>query len=215
MRVQLRGVKRPVSETLRELAQGLPPDTITLRQVLEEVGGHGLLMVSVLLTVPFLLPVSIPGTSTPFGLVIALLGLGVALKRAPWLPGFVLRRSLATPRLAKVLQQGARLFQRLEKLVHPRLPLLTDGAVINRLNAILLTLAGLLLALPLPIPLTNTFPAWAALLLAMGTLERDGYFVVAGYVMFLLSIALFGGLAIAALVLGKEIGSLFGSLAAD
>jgi hypothetical protein len=47
------------------------------------------------------------------------------------------------------------------------------------------------LLLPLPIPLTNTFPAWAILLVACGLLERDGLFVLAGHVVFAAGIAYF------------------------
>ena len=45
--------------------------------------------------------------------------------------------------------------------------------------------AALVLALPMPIPFTNTFPGWTILLFAFGLLERDGLFVLAGYVMML------------------------------
>jgi len=44
--------------------------------------------------------------------------------------------------------------------------------------------AALVLLLPLPIPFTNSFPAWAILLLAAGLLERDGLFILGGYVVF-------------------------------
>ena len=45
-----------------------------------------MLLVCVFLTLPFLLPVSIPGVSTVFGLAIILIGVGVTLNRVPWLP---------------------------------------------------------------------------------------------------------------------------------
>jgi hypothetical protein len=44
--------------------------------------------------------------------------------------------------------------------------------------------AALALLLPLPIPFTNSFPAWTILLLAAGLLERDGLFILAGYLIF-------------------------------
>jgi hypothetical protein len=37
-------------------------------------------------------------------------------------------------------------------------------------------LSGLLMLLPLPIPLTNTLPALTVVLLAAGAIERDGLF---------------------------------------
>jgi hypothetical protein len=55
--------------------------------------------------------------------------------------------------------------------------------------------SGLLLALPLPIPLTNTFPALTIILVAVGALERDGLFFLAGCVMFAVTVAYFSLLA--------------------
>jgi hypothetical protein len=65
--------------------------------------------------------------------------------------------------------------------------------------------SGLLLTAPLPLPFSNTLPAYGVLLLAMGSLERDGYAVLAGYVMVLLTLGYFatvgvlGGLGATAL----------------
>jgi hypothetical protein len=61
----------------------------------------------------------------------------------------------------------------------------------------MLVAAGFLL-LPLPIPLTNTVPAWVILLIAAGLLERDGVFIALGYVIAVASVvglALLGGAA--------------------
>jgi hypothetical protein len=51
-----------------------------------------------------------------------------------------------------------------------------------------------LLLLPLPIPFSNTLPALTVVLLAAAMLERDGYFVVAGLVMFAATLGYFGSL---------------------
>ena len=53
----------------------------------------------------------------------------------------------------------------------------------------MLVVAAVMLMLPLPLPLSNALPAYAALLLAAGSMERDGYFIMAGYLMILLSVA--------------------------
>ena len=42
--------------------------------------------------------------------------------------------------------------------------------------------AALVLALPIPLPLSNFFPAAAILMLALGLLESDGLLVIAGHV---------------------------------
>ncbi len=62
---------------LRRLIATIQGEQVTLRELLALVGEQGLLLFCVVLTLPFLLPVSIPGVSTLFGLVIILVSLGI------------------------------------------------------------------------------------------------------------------------------------------
>ena len=189
------GEKR-FSTALFEIARTIDPQGLTLHELLERFGERGLLMLCIVLTVPFLLPVSIPGSSVPFGLVIALNGIGVLTHRPPWWPARLMNRRLDAKHLTVVLEKGGRWFTRLEGLMHPRLLALTHGGTIGRFNGILLVLSGILLMAPLPLPFSNTLPAYAALFLSAGSLERDGYLILAGYLMVLLTIAYFGGLVL-------------------
>ena len=184
-------VEKPVSAVLSEIIRMLPAEGLTLQTLLEWLGERGLLIFCMILTMPFLLPVSIPGTSTPFGLLIALNAIGLALHKSPWLPARLMNRQVAMHQLVPMLAKGVRLFARLEKLIRPRLLPLTHRATIGRFNVILLGFSGLLLTAPLPLPFSNTLPAYGVLFLAMGSLERDGYAVLAGYVMVLLTVAYF------------------------
>jgi hypothetical protein len=188
--------EKPVSAVLSEIIQMLPAEGVTLQTLLEWLGERGLLVFCMVLTLPFLLPVSIPGTSTPFGLLIMLNALGLAMQKPPWLPARLMNRRIATHQLVPMLEKGAQLFARLEKLIRPRLLMLTHRASIGRLNVLLLGFSGLLLTAPLPLPFSNTLPAYGVLFLAIGNLERDGYAVLAGYLMVLLSVGYFGTIAI-------------------
>jgi hypothetical protein len=187
---------KPVSTVLSEIIQMMPAEGLTLQTLLELLGGRGLLIFCMVLTIPFLLPVSIPGTSTPFGLLIMLNALGLAMQKSPWLPARLMNRRIARRQLVPMLEQGAHLFARLEKLIRPRLLILTHRASMGRLNVMLLGFSGLLLTAPLPLPFSNTLPAYGVLFLAIGNLERDGYAVLAGYLMVLLSLAYFATVAI-------------------
>jgi hypothetical protein len=189
-------VDQRASAVLIELARNLPPEGMTLGALLTQLGTRAELIVCMLLTVPFLLPLSIPGSSIPFGLLIALQGLGLFMQRAPWLPKRLSARRLTQAHLGTLLTKGGQLFSRLERFIHPRLSLLTQGTPIRRVNGLLLVLSGLLLTAPLPLPFSNTLPAYGALLLAAGSLERDGACILAGYVMVLLTLLYFGALAV-------------------
>jgi hypothetical protein len=161
-----------VSAVLSEVIRTMPAEGLTLQGLLDRLGDRGLLILCMVLTMPFLLPVSIPGSSIPFGVLIALIAVGLVTHRAPWL------------------------FARLERLIHPRLWPLTHGATVGRFNGILLGLTGLLMMAPLPLPLSNTLPAYGVLFLALGSVEHDGYVVLAGYLMVLLTVGYFSAVGV-------------------
>ena len=63
------------------------------------------------------------------------------------------------------------------------------------MSGALIMTSGLLLLLPVPVPLTNTLPALTVILLAAGAMERDGLFFFAGCAAFTGTLAYFGLLA--------------------
>ncbi|MBL8165040.1 MAG: exopolysaccharide biosynthesis protein [Anaerolineae bacterium] len=211
--VELHNPEKSLAETLTATAQSIDSEHITLRELFERIGEQGLLVFCMFLTVPFLLPVSIPGVSTVFGLLITLIGAGVALNRVPWLPARLMRTRIATAHLLPAMHKAARLFGRLDKLVRPRVLVLTHGATVNRLNGFILVLCALLLMVPIGlIPFSNTLPALAILLLAAGMLQRDGWFVLAGYATMIATAAYFAALFGAALMAGHGLQSLISTV---
>lgn len=202
------------SETLRatldRTAAALGPGPVTLRQLLGEVGDHGPLLLCAILTIPFLLPVSIPGVSTIFGLAIILLGLGVAANRLPWLPRVIMDRGMDAEKLKAVLERGIGLVERIETVIRKRLEGLTGGALMNRLNGLAIVAAGVLLMFPLGlVPFSNTLPAFAILFLAVGMTQRDGVFVMAGYGMLAATVVYFSVLGWLVFVAGRGLATLF------
>ncbi len=179
------------SKTLMEIGTHVPADGLTLRELMDKLGKHGLLMLCMILTIPFLLPVSIPGSSIPFGLIIVLIGTGLLLDRSPWLPDRLMRRRLSSAQLSSLLEKGVRFFNRLEKLIHPRFFFLTHPETTGRVNGMALIANAVCLMLPLPLPFSNTLPAYGVLFLAAGMLERDGIAVLLGYLMLLTAITYF------------------------
>ncbi|MFH0980335.1 MAG: exopolysaccharide biosynthesis protein [Planctomycetota bacterium] len=210
MSVHFRRTDNKASEALGEVARSLAGESIPLRELLERLGEHGLLMTCLCLAMPFLVPVSIPGVSIAFGLVIVLIALGLATDRLPWLPQRLLGRRLPCVRLAVVLERAARLFFRIERFTRPRLLPLTSRSVVARLNGLALLVSGLMLMMPLGIvPLTNTLPALAVVLLSTGIMQRDGFLVLGGYLALLATLVYFAVLASGAWVAGAGLRTLF------
>lgn len=175
---------RKLSEELADLRLRAGERRITLREVIFLLGGRAYLLLVLLLALPFITPIPLPGLSVPFGLAIALISLRLSLGQRPWLSKKLQRKELPAGFIAKVFSVAEKVLRFLEKFLRPRLTFLTDTPLLRQLHAVLMLVAALALLLPLPIPFTNSFPAWTILLVAAGLLERDGVFVLAGYVVF-------------------------------
>lgn len=193
------------SERLAAAIEQLPPHDVTLADVRDLVGRDGLMLLTALLTLVFMVPVSIPGVSTVFGAAILLIGLSRVRGRSLWLPRRVAGRRVAAGRLRAALQRGLKTFRRLERLSRPgRMRWATSGNA-ELVNDAALIVAALLLVAPFGfIPFSNTLPAVALLFLAIGSLQRDGVCVVLGHCAILATAAYFlllvggGGMAFVA-----------------
>ena len=185
--------RRPkFSQELRDLAQQFAARPARLSDILAATQGRGFDLLLLLIALPFLTPIPLPGLSTPFGLVVLVIGARLALGRRPWLPESLLRRELPARFITKVLAAASRAVRWLEVPLRPRLDFLHAQWIYRRVAGTLIMLSGLLLLLPVPIPLTNSFPALTVVLLAAGAMERDGLFFLAGCAAFTATLAYFG-----------------------
>ncbi|TAG25077.1 MAG: exopolysaccharide biosynthesis protein [Burkholderiales bacterium] len=176
-----------LSQRLAHFADQLPETGLSVGELVKQLGREGLLLLCVVLSLPFLLPVSIPGVSTIFGLLILFIGVAETLRMPIWLPGKVAGYSLTRERLQDILRLGAKWVQRLEKLARARMAWLTSAAM-ERFNGAMLVLAAALLMMPLAIiPFSNTLPALACIFLAVGMLSKDGLCILLGYLFNLVS----------------------------
>ncbi len=197
---------KSTSAVLQDVINSMHDEHVTFRQILEKMGESGLLLLCGLLSLPFLVPVSIPGVSTVFGAGIVLIGIAVTFNRLPWLPEKVADRKLDRARLVPVLERGLAVLRKVDRYVRPRLPGLTVGSLINRVNGLILTAAGVLLMMPLGfIPFSNTLPGVAILFLSTGISQRDGVVVAMGHLMVVLTLVYFGALAYFAVAAGQNL----------
>lgn len=122
-----------------------------------------------------------PGVSSIFAAPLILVaGQLVVGRRDVWMPAVVGRRSLRAEYLRAAFARGIGPMRRAERLLAPRLEVLSSG-VFRRVVGGLCLLLGLVLFLP--IPFGNFLPALAVAALALGLLHRDGLAVTAGIVL--------------------------------
>ena len=191
-------------EQLQTLIRELPDGDVEVGPLVDALGAQGMLMLVILLTLVFLIPVSIPGVSTVFGAVIVLVGIARIAGRPLWMPGAVRRRSVPAGRMRAALDTGLKWVRRLERITRPgRMAGLTYGRAVGLFNDAALILGAVLLMAPFGfIPFSNTVPGVALMCLAIGLLQRDGLMVLLGHVMNVVTIVYFailiggGGLVI-------------------
>jgi hypothetical protein len=178
-----------ISDALQRLLREAAGRPLMIREMVDILHGRGLQFVVILLCLPFLTPVTIPGISTPFGLAIALCGFRIAFGHKPWLPGFVLNRRISYPVLEKMVHFGCRIYERGEKVIQPRLGFLLAAPGMGMLIGLAIALSGIFLSLPIPppFPLTNTIPGFAIIFLCLGLMERDGGLILCGYALTLIA----------------------------
>lgn len=182
---------RPLSAEIAALEARLADGSVPLHAVLDTLRGRAYELLMVLLALPFTVSASVPGMSTPLGLAIVAIAAPLAVGRLPWLPRRLLEAKLPAGFFRKVFAAARGIVRFLEKFLRVRLTALTETRRLVALHLLAIVVAALLLALPLPIPLTNLIPAWAILLIALGLMERDGLFIAAGHFVLWLSIAYF------------------------
>lgn len=184
------------SEILAQLLSQMDRPTFSMRELVDMMGDKGLLMLCAMLCLPFLIPVSVPGISTAFGLAIVLIAVSVTLQRPLWLPRFVADKQIDTDKLRPVLQRGIGILRKIDRFLKPQRMASLSSATMNRLNGLTIIFAAVLLMLPLGfVPLSNTLPGIGILLLALGMTQRDGLLVLGGYAMTVGSVVYFSVLA--------------------
>lgn len=204
----LTDTRASLAQTLEAAARSLESqETVSVREMLSMMGEQGLLLLCMVLMLPFLLPVSVPGISTVFSVVVILAGISVTFNWL-WLPDRIMEHQISAPAMANSMRRGAHVFARLDRVSRPRLRALTHGATMNRLNGLFLILDGILLIFPLGgVPFSNTLPGISILLLSAGMIQRDGIVLAGGYLMMIGSIVYFSVLGFLVISAGQTLWS--------
>ncbi len=174
-------VAGPAARKLSEELESIAADReVTLREVIVVLQGRAYNLLMLLLALPFLLPIPLPGLSTVLGLVISIIAARLTLGQKPWLPARLLDKKLPQKFFPTVIGGARRVLRFLEVMMRPRLLWLTSPRFVQ-LHSFIIFLAAAVLLLPLP-PGTNFPPALCIVIMACGLLERDGLFILGGYV---------------------------------
>nr|WP_245404692.1 exopolysaccharide biosynthesis protein [Ancylobacter gelatini] len=131
-----------------------------------------------------------PGTSAVLGAPLIFLTLQLALGRDPWLPRVIANRSIARKDFAALVGRATPWLARAEGLLRPRFGVLAHPPSEYVVGVLCFVLAVVLV---LPIPLGNMLPALAICVFALGILERDGLWILAGIALAIGSLVVVSG----------------------
>ncbi len=167
---------------------------ISLQQLLNLFGDKSHQMFIFSISIPFMQPIPLVGLSTPLGVLIALASFLQMISVKPWIPQFFANKKISSAIVIKSAEFGYQLWSKIRFLIKPRLGFLITNRIFKILSFIVVAINGILLALPLPIPFSNTVPNVAIVLNSMGQLEEDGVLILLSYLAFFASLIFFGGL---------------------
>jgi hypothetical protein len=169
--------KATLLSMLHALAQDESRDRIAVGDLLASLGDRALAALLFVFAVPNVLPVP-PGTSTILGAPLVFLAAQLAFGLRPWLPAFIARRTMTRTDFAALVRRIGPWLARAERLLRPRATRLVSPPMEYLVGLLCLLLAVVLV---LPVPLGNMLPALAISLFALGIMERDGLWILAGF----------------------------------
>lgn len=171
---------------LREFLDSLSADRILIADLIFALQDRAFGVLMLVLALPNLAPVAVPGMSAILGLPLILLAGQLAWGRPiPWFPHWLARRTFSRAALERALVWTLPGLERVERWLRPRLLLLTGWGGERFLGAVCVVLAILLF---LPIPFGSWLPALALCILALALVEKDGIAWLAGMVVGLASL---------------------------
>lgn len=177
---------------------------LTLGEMFDSLGKSTFSLIAIVLTLPFLQPISLGPLSTVGGMTFA--ALGWQLYRGYPVPilSEKIRRTVPNQRTWNILIRVCLTIVRwCQKFSRPRYTSWVSGVKGQRAGGLTILIAGLLMAIPFfGIPLNNLLPALAILFVCLGELEQDGLMVFIGFGWLVLTVIYFIIIFVAAWYMG-------------
>jgi hypothetical protein len=194
--------KRSISDLLKGLLRrkdgvaAADDDRLTVHEIVDGLHERGFGVLMLLFALPLSIPMPVPpGYTTILGFPLLIFSYQMTLGRsAPWIPAWLGKKAVRRATLAKLIEKTAPLLMAIERVMRPRLLGEIPGSVLERVCGLVCLADALSIAIPLP--LTNFIPAGGIALIALGLMSRDGIFLIGGFVLSLVGLALTGAVLV-------------------
>ena len=166
-----------ILHTFAEQAKQRP---LTLGEVIDSLDEAAYALLAIILVLPFIQPIPLGPLTVAGGLTFAVLGLQLLRgHESPVLPKRVRAIALHEKTWRIMINVSLKVIGFCRKVTRPRMQHLVSGKLGRQVSGAILLAAGLLMAVPFPIPLplNNALPGLAILFYCIGELEGDGLMV--------------------------------------
>ncbi len=167
-------------ETLEVLSATAPEGGLSLGAIREglnqSVFGALLIILALPVSIPFLYGVP-QIVSVP---MMALAGQMMMGRKEPWLPEKLASRTISKSALTQVSSGARKWFGWVEALARPRMRFLASKPAERLVGALLVIFCA---SIMIPLPLTNTVPGIAIVIVGFGLLAKDGLLIIPGLIL--------------------------------
>jgi hypothetical protein len=185
-----------VSAVLRDVVEASRGENITIREIVEAFGDRAFGFMLILFSLPNCVPAP-PGVAGIVGTPVLIFGIQMMLGHTrPWLPAFILRRSMSVATFRRVIDVAEPRLKKLEAYCRPRFTW-AFGPLGDRLIGFFAFLVAV--SVLIPFPGTNFPPSLALVIASVSVMEEDGILLALG---FLVGVA---GLAYTVMVTGAAV----------
>jgi hypothetical protein len=180
--------QKPLSthQLIEHLCEGSPDDTLSLATLLDEFEERAFGVFLFFALLPTFVPVP-AGQGAVSGLLTSLIGLQFLFRlQHPWLPNFIAKRGFHRSRIINFNTRFNKWLLRLDKITTTRSEWIFSHPLAHAFTGLLLLLLGIALAIPLPG--TNIPFGIILLFFSIALIERDGRFMMIGWLLGLIEI---------------------------
>lgn len=189
-----------ISAGLRQMLADDFDGDFTLGEIFEHLAGRGHAALMVVMALLTFLPV----ISVVTGPILVFVGLRFSFGKRPWLPKWLLERTVQRSTIASIANTCEKIEKRTARILRPRAVGLVRNPWLHSALGVVVAICGALL--PLPIPFTNIPLAVPVIVIGLSLLEDDGLYAVLGLA---LGVLVLSSLAAATIFGGAGLGHLW------
>ena len=192
-----------ISSLLIEFSTSIKKEQVTIAEILEAFHERGFGFFLLIFAFPAALPIPALGINTLIATPLFFLTVQQMLgQHTIWLPNIIRKKEVKRKFIQNTMDKAVPWAQRVEYLFKPRLGILTQ-----RPFSQIIGLCGLIMtiSITIPLPMTNTVPAFGIAVMAAGTLMRDGVAVLFGAIAGLIYVTILVGVSIFLGIEGLEL----------